>query len=127
MRNIMQEKFEVRVPQPEKNGGNWASDSAARDKKNQGGEFNALPPGSDIRRQSKADIPRMGMSIAGNMPSALAKGDVTNNEVNPKSLRAGFDKKSLRPTDDNYTNEHVDLFYADVGGFCERGNLLDRL
>jgi len=69
----------------------------------------------------------MGISIAGNMPSEYATGDLTNHEVNAMSLRTGFDKKKLLQTDDEYTREHNDAFYDDVGGFVERNNYCDRM
>jgi len=42
-------------------------------------------------------------------------------------LRKGFSKKKLLQTDDEYTREHNDPFYDDVGGFIERNNMLDRI
>ena len=89
--------------------------------------FNSLPPGMDIEDQEFADIRQMGFNTAGNMPDALAQGDVTNFELDAISLRNGFHKKALLQTDDEYTREHNDAFYDDVGGFVERNNYLDRL
>ena len=89
--------------------------------------FNSIPPGMDIEDQERADIRQMGINTAGNMPDALAQGDVTNFELDATSLRHGFHKKALLQTDDEYTREHNDAFYDDVGGFVERNNYLDRL
>lgn len=89
--------------------------------------FNTLPPGMDIEDQERADIRQMGINTAGNMPEPLAQGDVTNFELDATSLRNGFHKKALLQTDDEYTREHNDAFYDDVGGFVERNNYLDRL
>ena len=89
--------------------------------------FNSLPPGMDIEDQERADIRQMGINTSGNMTNALAQGDVTNFELDATSLRNGFHKKALLQTDDEYTREHNDAFYDDVGGFVERNNYLDRL
>jgi hypothetical protein len=148
MPRIMQEKFEVRYPDVdssnEEDVQGWVTDAQSRAKKNMpgregmpGGDYDSrymnntmflasLPPGMDIEDQEISDIRKMGINIAGNFPDKYAEGDVTNKEVNPKSLRKGFDKKALLQTDDAYTREHHDAFYDDVGGFCERNNYLDR-
>jgi len=89
--------------------------------------LNSLPPGMDIEDQEIVDVRQMGINTVGNMGDALAQGDLTNSEVNPMSLRKGFDKKELLQTDDSYTREHNDAFYDDVGGFVERNNYLDRM
>lgn len=152
MSKIVQEKFEVR---PEKNPnddavqGGWATDSEARAKKNlrgreglPGGDYNSrymnnnlmlhtLPPGMDIEDQEITDIRKMGINTQGGMGDELARGDQTV-DVTPASLRVGFDRKEIRPTDDMYTREHNDAFYDTieidgVEGFVERNNYLDRL
>jgi len=57
--------------------------------------------------------------------------DVTNN-VTPMSLKNGFEYDPMAPTDDQYTGEHIEMFYGtawgDDGreGFVERNNYLDR-
>jgi hypothetical protein len=148
MPKIVQEKFQVNYPDKQSSAENqhgWLTDMQARAKKgtpgregSAGGDhlsrfmnnaafFNSLPPGMDIEDQELNDIRKMGISIAGNMPSEYATGDLTNNEVNAMSLRTGFDKKKLLQTDDEYTREHNDAFYDDVGGFVERNNYCDRM
>ena len=148
MPKVVQEKFQVTFPdyhsKAEDEHG-WIEDQAARAKKMMRGDegqpggdsasrfsmlaamYNSLPPGSDIEDQEVVDIRKMGMSFNGNMPIGPATGDLTNHEVNAVSLRKGFDKKKLLQTDDEYTREHNDAFYDDVGGFVERNNYLDRL
>lgn len=144
MPKVVQEKFQVTLPN-EVETGEWVTDMEMRSKKNHplregraGGDyasrfasqalhFQSLPPGMDIEDQEMSDIRQMGINVAGNFPTALAQGDYTNHEVNPTSLRQGFDKKALLQTDDEYTREHNDAFYDDVGGFVERNNYLDRL
>lgn len=142
MSRIVQEKFEVRSPrQPEgAEGGGWVSDGSARDKrrihtKNAAGRwenvrgdlYNSLPPGSNIEDQEVADFKAQPMA-AGN----LGNGSQVTTDVTTTSLRTGFDRKRLRPTDDEYTRQHNDAFYDSVEvdgvtGFVERNNVLDRL
>jgi hypothetical protein len=148
MPKIVQEKFQVNYPDKQSNAENqhgWLTDMEARAKKGTPGREGApggdhmskfmnnamfvhsLPPGMDIEDQEFSDIRKMGISIAGNMPSEYATGDLTNHEINATSLRTGFDKKKLLQTDDEYTREHNDAFYDDVGGFVERNNYCDRM
>lgn len=141
MNRVLQEKFEVRPdqkPEGRENTG-WASDKSARTKKalqtrGNNGQFepyhgdmlNTLPPGMDIMDQEFADIPDL--AEAGDM----GVGSQATSDVTRESLRSGFDRKTLRPTDDMYTREHNDAFYDSVEvdgveGFVERNNYLDRL
>jgi hypothetical protein len=146
--NIVQEKFQVTYEdydsRNEEDVQGWVTDAEARAKKNTpgregrpGGDVNSrymdnavfyttLPPGMDIEDQEMCDIRKMGVNLSGGYPTALATGDRTQ-DINPESLRKGFDKKKLLQTDDAYTREHNDAFYDDVGGFVERNNMLDRL
>jgi hypothetical protein len=148
MTNIVQEKFQVTYPdydsKNEEDRQGWVTDAEARAKKDTpgregraGGDINSrymnnavmftgLPPGMDIEDQEMNDIRRMGVNVSGGFPTALAAGDRTQ-DINPTALRKGFDKKRLLQTDDQYTREHNDAFYDDVGGFVERNNMLDRL
>ena len=143
---VVQEKFQVNYPLSEAEDVHqgWTTDAEARSKKNTpgregrpGGDVNSrymnnavmtlsLPPGADLEDQEFVDCREMGVNIAGNYPTELAKGDVTQ-DLNPTSARFGFDKKKLLQTDDEYTREHNDAFYDDVGGFVERNNMLDRM
>lgn len=141
MSRIVQEKFEVRPEQkPEgKEGGGWASHKSARDRRGlqtrggmgryepyRGDLYNSLPPGMDIDDQEVADI--KGLPLAG----CLGSGTQVTEDVTTTSLREGFARKKMRPTDDMYTREHNDAFYDcvevdGVEGFVERNNYLDRL
>jgi hypothetical protein len=144
MGKIVQEKFQVNYKDvPEDNV--WVSDKSARVKKGTPGReglpggdrdskfvnnavfFNGLPPGTDMEDQEMTDQRVFNMSINGNMAQGRNAGDLTNNEVTADSLRKGFSKKKLLQTDDEYTREHNDPFYDDVGGFIERNNMLDRI
>jgi hypothetical protein len=149
MPKVVQEKFQVTFGEDynskAENEHGWVTDYEMRAKKgalgregrpggdndskamNNAALFNSLPPGMDIEDQEYADIRQMGVNTAGNFPTDLAQGDVTNFELSAESLRHGFHKKSLLQTDDEYTREHNDAFYDDVGGFVERNNYLDRL
>lgn len=140
MSRIVQEKFEVRPPQnhnDEESG--WVSDSSARTNKNlrtrapkgmyesAGSALNDLPPGMNIEDQNLADIDSQPMA-SGNM----GNGTQVTTDVTSMSLRHGFDRKMLRPTDDMYTREHNDAFYDSVSvdgveGYVERNNMLDRM
>jgi hypothetical protein len=94
--------------------------------------FNTLPPGMDIEDQELCDIRQMGINVSGQSGDSLAAGDRTQ-DINPRSLRYGFDRKKLLSTDDMYTREHNDAFYdlvtGDDGneGYVERNNMLDRM
>ena len=158
MSKIVTEKFEVRNPQnrnEEKLAGRWVSDASARQGRNRirrpedsegkrkmmpgmhnkrahhlDTRLNYLPPGMDIEAQSNADIREMGFTTSGSMPRGGAEGDRTQ-EINPRSLREGFHRRPLRPTDDQWTREHNDAFYDTIEvdgnvGFCERNNYCDR-
>jgi len=66
------------------------------------------------------------------MAGDMGTGSQATSDVNPTSIRQGFDRKALKPTDDMYTREHNDAFYDTVEvdgveGFVERNNYLDRL
>jgi hypothetical protein len=139
---IVQEKFEVHSDQkPEgKEVGDWISDKRARrahgmqTRDRESGKFepyhgdmlNTLPPGEDIEDQEFLDY--------GTQPMAATfNGTQVTEDVTRESLRKGFDRKPMRPTDDMYTREHNDAFYDTVKdeegqeGFVERNNYLDRL
>ena len=155
MPKIVQEKFQLTFPdydsKNEEDVQGWCTDMEARAKKYARGRegmaggdtnsrftnnalfVNTLPPGMDIETQELADIREMGINIAGNFPTALAQGDVTNWEVHPVSLRKGFDRKKMLNTDDVYYHEHNDPFYVNIEtedgeqSYVERNNMLDRL
>jgi len=126
---IMQEKFQVNEPMPDAADHRWRSDSSVRKKKGTpsglDAMFNYLPPGMDITDQKDADIKPQGMARDLGVMSDRTV------DVTVKSLREGFDRKRLRPTDDEYTRQHNDAFYDSVvvdgiEGYLERNNMLDR-
>ena len=125
MASVMQEKFQYEVPDPRTDNGNeWMTDKSAREAKARSGDLNDLPPGSNIDAQRNRKIHPMPHSIAGET-------DVSNN-VNTQTMRKGYSRLEMSPTEDQYTKEHVDAFYGDimidgVTGFSERNNTLDRL
>jgi hypothetical protein len=143
MSKIVQEKFQEEFPQKPEGieSRHWASDKSARVKKglpgkedvhtsSEGVMFNSLPPGMDIEDQEMADIRQQYTSDGGAT-------DVSHDTPMGSDMNRGFKRKRMRPTDDLYTNEHVDLFYGEIKvevedgemevGFLERGNLLDRM
>jgi len=139
MTKIVQEKFQVIAPQAPKARHSWASSESARDTnrlqtrhpelgryERNGERLNKLPPGQNIQNQEIADIHEQPMA------GGLGSGSQVTEDVTVASLREGFDRKSLRPTDDEYTRAHNDAFYDSVEvdgveGFIERNNMLDRL
>jgi hypothetical protein len=142
---ICQEKFQVEfAPLPDDNGHKWVSDRSARVKKGmpgregrKGGDpsstymnnnafFQGLPPGSDITDQETTD------QRVQDLKGPFGNGTQVTNDLTQESVRKGYDHKSMRPTDDMYTNEHCDAFYGEARvdgevGFIERNNNLDRL
>ena len=145
MSKIVQEKFEVRSSESPREDGShtWASDKSARTKKGTPGRedshassanvfYNSLPPGMDGEAQEQTDQRRFNESTAGNFARGHNAGDFTQ-ELDTASLREGFARKRMLPTDDEYYHEHVDVFYRSVTdedgneSFAERGNTLDRL
>lgn len=141
MSKIVQEKFQVNEPQNTNDDAHsgWVSDKSARDNnglitrhpelgryEKRGARLNMLPPGMNIDDQQIADIHRQPMG------GQLGSGTQATDDVTTRSLRQGFDRKPLRPTDDQYTREHNDAFYDTitvdgVEGFVERNNMLDRM
>lgn len=137
MGKIVQEKFQeefMHAPEGIETG-RWLDDKSARVNKGiprgeEGVMLNSLPPGMDIDDQEMADIRHQPESMSGHT-------DISHDDPGPGTTRRGFHRKQMRPTDDLYTNEHVDLFYGEVKvevedgematGFLERGNMLDRM
>jgi len=139
MPNSMQEKFEVGFETPKDEAPDyWVNPSDARVKKNTPGRtgeaggdyesryqtlavnYNSLPPGSDIEDQEMTDIRKMRLITSG-------QGDVTT-PTSEAAFHRGWITSPMKPTDDQYTNEHQDAFYDEVGdGFVERNNYLDRM
>ena len=141
MSRIVQEKFQVNNPANPNDDAHsgWVSDESARDRNSlttrhpelgryekRGARLNHLPPGMNIEDQEIADI------HAQPMAGSLETGTQVTNDVTVQALKQGFDRKPLRPTDDQYTREHNDAFYDTVTvdgveGFVERNNMLDRM
>lgn len=134
MTRIVQEKFEVHAALEPDGPEGWVSDSSVRDRQGlqtrgakghfepyTGDFYNSLPPGSKVESQE------VFCKHSQEMGGGLGSGTQVTEDVNATSLRIGFDRKPLSPTDDMYTREHNDAFYDDVGGFVERNNMLDRL
>lgn len=139
---LVQEKNECEfLPLDDDNGHTWKSDRSARVKKGtpgregrHGGDwpskamddavfYNSLPPGSNLPDQEMGDERVMRTVTAGT-------DDVTDNPKGRDFVK-GYVDVTMKPTDDMYTNEHVDTFYGEAKvdgkvGFLERGNVLDR-
>lgn len=127
MPNRMQEKFEIEVSGKDTDPSDWISQKRARVAKGIRSTnsvlLGTLPPGSDIEDQEISDIREQPLDLAGSSDPSGGVGKADRDR--------GFSRKTLSPTDDQYTREHNDLFYEDVTvdgvtGFLERGNVLDR-
>lgn len=132
MQCIYQEKNQVEAtPKPESDMKHeWASFESARDPNvftdptGENARFASLPPGMEIANQPRAEINQMPLVMAGQT-------DVSA-DTNPASFANGFRRIPMKGTDEMFTNEHSDIFYATVyddegrESFIERGNVLDR-
>lgn len=103
MKNLMQQKFETRLPRPKPEDGEWVSDAGAR--------------------KPKA-APVMARTMSGET-------DVSH-DWNRAAVADGYKRLPMKPTDDTYTDEHVAPFYSPRivdgdEGFVENNNTLDRL
>jgi predicted Zn-dependent protease len=138
MRIPAQEKIQLTVPIKDEAGEGWVSFAEARQSQacvpsfcgvdnnaRDVSKFNNMPPGMDIDNQNALDLHQMPLSMAGET-------DVSA-DTNDKSFAKGFTRRDMRGIDDQYTDEHVDLFYGEVVdengkcSFLERNNYLDRL
>jgi len=128
MSRIVQEKFQIELPDRKEGENEWKSFRSVEVKKGtpdgNSALFNTLPPGSDIEDAEIADIRKQQTVLAGTSDVSM--------DTNREALRNGFSRRTLRPTDDMYTREHNDAFYDEVKvdgqtGFLERNNMLDRL
>lgn len=140
---IVQEKNQLEfLPMGDDNGNTWVTDKSARTKKGTPGRegraggdyasrymdnavfYNSLPPGSNLPDQEMGDERVMRTVTAGT-------DDVTDNPKGQDFVK-GFVDVPMKGTDDQFTNEHVDVFYSEATvdgktGFIERGNYLDRM
>jgi len=118
------EKFQITIPAKDEDGEEWASFKSARNvdcvpDPGMGTKFNRMPV-SQIA--CKYDFVQ---GFGGNT-------DVTG-DVEPSSLIKGYKRREMKGTDDQYSGEHVDLFYGEAVdekgnvGFAERNNYLDRI
>ena len=130
----LKEKFQITAPGKINAGEPWADFSSARVNhgekalNNKGafqevdGKFNYLPPGMCINEQVP-DVGKLGYGFDG-------EHDVTKNDAD--YLHKGYSRAKMGATDDQYTGEHIDLFYGEAYGddgevgFLERNNYLDR-
>lgn len=129
--HALQEKFQITVPAAPAPDEPWISADVVRQSQAKTPHFNneraddvglprlnQMPPGMDIDDQCSFEIHSMPLVMSGSS-------DVSK-DTNPQSFNRGFTKREMKGSDDQYTGEHVDHFYGDAGGFCERNNYLDR-
>lgn len=120
--NEMQEKFQTTAPPGPDATNQWTSfkDQRVIAKCDYSNE---MPPGYDaLKEQGNRDSFR-GITLAGKTDEQNQR----EGSLNDNTLRNGFYRSAMSPTEDQYTDEHKDDFYDDVGGFVERANYLDRL
>ena len=134
----LQEKFQITVPGKDEDGEGWVSAKSQRRTGEAGfahsnntssagdafAKFNFMPPGMDISNQRRKLMNPMPLSMAGYT-------DVSK-DVTDKAFDAGYTRREMQGTDDQYTGEHMDHFYGEAVdekgnvGFVERNNYLDR-
>lgn len=128
MPGILQEKFQVDNPMnaADEARSGWVSEASARTKKglNAPRGTTPLPAGMDIEAQTRIDTRPM--------PTCMGGESDVSKDWNAESLANGYQRKAMRPTDDEYTKAHNDAFYDEITvdgdtGFTERNNVLDRL
>jgi hypothetical protein len=117
----LQEKFQIITPAKPEAEAQWENPAFVRRTLEYGpsgyyAKFNRMPVGYITGDNGMAQF------TAGFGGDTDVSGGVT-----PKSLGQGYERKDMKNSDDQYTGEHVDLFYGDSGGFVERNNYLDRL
>jgi hypothetical protein len=124
------EKLQITVPYSEKedDGNQWADANTARvntgnTPPEDGEKFNRLPSTSVGVNE---EVSEFAHGFGGDT-------DVSGDGLDPASLKAGYKRRDMKGTDDQYSGEHVDLFYGEAVdekgnvGFAERNNYLDRL
>jgi len=123
MPSVMQEKFQIEVPNQPDGSNEWASDKSARSTKGTSIREGKLPPGTNIESQETADLRKQPLVFSGE--------DDISADNNPEARKSGYTRRMFRGTDDEYTRQHNDAFYDEITvdgqtGFLERNNVLDR-
>lgn len=117
MPRVVQEKFQITAPPGPKEPKGWVDPASTR--RSGKAPRTQMPPGPNLANQSPPADPAMPYSMAGQT-------DVSA-DTNQQALNEGYSKRAMQSTDDEYSRQHNDAFYDDVGGFVERNNMLDRL
>ena len=123
----LQEKFQITVPAKEEVAGNeWQDWTEAKVRREHQDNHDVQPAGLRTRL-NKIPSTDLHDNVTTDMPLVLAGTTDVTNLVSDKALGGvGFVKQEMKGTDDQYTGEHMDLFYGDAGGFVERNNYMDR-
>jgi hypothetical protein len=135
----MAEKFQITVSYSEKkddDGTEWVDVKSAQvsgdtEVSKNGSKFNVLPS-SDIFDQY-CENGNHASGRLNNFAAGFGGNTDVSNGLSAKALKDGFDRKEMKSTDDQYSGEHIDLFYGEVcdekgnESFVERNNYLDRL
>jgi hypothetical protein len=142
---IEQEKGEVRLPfnDNESEFTRWADARSARVKKGtpgreggHGGDwpsktmnnavfYNSSPPGSDVTDQEMNDARVMDLT------GPMGNGSQFTVDLTLESVRQGFSRKRMSPTDEYHSGERHATFYDEATvdgktGYLEKQNFLDR-
>lgn len=124
----LQEKFQISPPLPKRDEADdkWVTAESQRHPREEGWTSHKSSD-VDMRRFNEMPEDMEICQISGNkMPLRLSGESDVSGDVNSAALRDGFKKIEMDSIDDQYTGEHMDLFYGDAGGFVERNNYLDR-
>lgn len=128
----LQEKFQITAPSNKNDDANeekWVTPDSQHVRYPEytlGEGFNVLPP-TGLHEPVISEH---------QMPLVLAGSTDVTDCVSGSALKDGFVHHNMEGTDDQFTGEHVDLFYGEavgtndagheVTGFVERNNYLDR-
>ena len=120
MGKFLQEKIQIILPVKEQVTAEWKTPESAR-RVSQPNLSSQMPTGQDLGHDDIENWRDGGLA---------GQTSVTDNVTH--SIRNGYTRAEMKPYDDQYTGEGIDLFYGeacgeDGVGFMERNNYLDRI
>jgi hypothetical protein len=135
MKNVA-EYFQITVPYKKKqddDGNEWQSVESSHIKESgmqhnpaEDQKFNQMPR-TDVEVHEQRSRFVQGFGGNTDVSSVSAFADI------PKLFEQGYKRREMKATDDQYSGEHIDLFYGEavdekgLVGFAERNNYLDRI
>lgn len=119
------EKFQITVPVKSEGSAEFVSFESVRVR-------NHVKSGPAAKMN---EMPKVDLQDLGGHGFATGYGGDTDvsDGVTDATLKEGFKRKTMAGDDDQYSGEHIDLFYGEVEdekgnvGFVERNNYLDRI